>query len=263
MTDVALGGARPKLGIGKIIGETFSVFFRHIGHIALLSLLPSLLIVLVSYMLLPEGAAEYNLFEGLDPVTNPPPPYSFVNNMASTIFSLAVMAIVSALIVRLAYDAKSGRPMRTAIYVSSAVNNLIPLVVCSVGASLAIGGGLGLFILPGLYLAAMWCAMTPAIVIEGAGYKSFGHSRALTKNYRWPCMGVLIVIGISTMIPSMMFIALIGFPINSGPVVYVLTSIVSSIISFGLFGVATALLYARLREIRDGTSVDELADIFA
>ncbi|HEY7003680.1 MAG TPA: hypothetical protein VH281_05320 [Gaiellaceae bacterium] len=76
------------------------------------------------------------------------------------------------------------------------------LALAGLIAAVAVGVGLVLFIVPGLYLLTIWLLIVPAIMLENCGVgESFGRSRELVRGYGWSVFGVialtfLILIGV-------------------------------------------------------------------
>jgi hypothetical protein len=259
MTDVPVNTGQESLGVGKIIGDTFSLFISQIGNIFVLVFLPTLAIVLIQYWLTP-------VLDPSDPAFNPED-ISVGGQIVGIIVAMVGMSIISALVIRLAYDAKVGNPIRPAAYFSSAIAVIVPLVVCTLIVSIAASVAMIALIVPGLWVYAVWCCVTPAIVIENAGFGSLGRSAQLTKEYRWPCLGALIVVGICAYIPILILYLIFGSGVAFGfsftGIVYVLVNAVATVIYMAAIGICVALVYARLREIKEGTSVEQLADVFA
>lgn len=253
MTDTLPGATRQSLGIGALVGETFSIMFGCIPQLLLLAFLPALLITVLQYVIAP-GLYAQTAALGSYPWTG------FIIVMA---IALIGAAIITALIVRLAYDVKTGHAIRMGDYLASALAVAVPLIVCSIAATIAFMIGFMLLIVPGLILMVMWSVYTPAIVIERAGYASFSRSAQLTSGYRWPVFGALLL----------MFLIVIviggGFEIVSfmGPSFGAPGTVVREAITSGLTmafsGIFYSLLYARLREIKDGISVNDLAEVFS
>ena len=255
MTDVPLGTGKQKLGVGDILGDTFSILFGNLFQVLLLSLLPLIgLIVLAALLIVPffVGGGE-------------PDGILFVLAMVAVgLLYFATVFIMSALIVRLAYDVKTGHPLRLASYFSSTFSVLAPLLLCSLLTGIGMLIGFALLFVPGLYLMGMWICVTPAIVIERAGLGSLSRSADLTRDYRWACVGAILLL----------FLCLFGLGIVLNIIEAVLTAVagelVAGIVSIVLNGIMMAfsgifgaLVYARLREIKEGTSVEQLADVFA
>ena len=262
MTDVPMNTGNESLGVGKIIGDTFSLFISNIASIFMLVFVPTLVIVLVQYWLTPnidpDNLGAFN-----------PEDYSVAGHILSILVPMVGMSLISALIVRLAYDAKVGNPMRPGAYFSSAIAVIIPLVICTIIASIVTGIGIVALVIPGLWIFAVWCCITPAIVIENAGFDSFGRSAQLTKEYRWPCLGAMLVVILISYIPFFVLLGLFGSlafaggGVSSLGIAFILFQAVATTIYMAAYGICIALIYARLREIKEGTSVEQLAEVFA
>jgi hypothetical protein len=260
MTDLPMNTGQQSLGVGKIVGDTVSLFISQIANIFVLAFLPTLAIVLIQYWLTPN-------LDPNDPAFNPAD-ISVGGQLLGVIVAMVGMSIISALVIRLAYDAKVGNPIRPGAYFSSAIAVVVPLVICTIIISLAVGIAAIALLVPGLWLWAVWCCVTPAIVIENAGFGSFGRSAELTKEYRWPCLGALLVVGICAYIPILIIAMIFGFSAATsgfgfGSIVYLLVNALATVIYMAAIGICTSLIYARLREIKEGTSVEQLAEVFA
>ena len=124
------------------------------------------------------------------------------------------------------------------------------------------------YLIPALILLTMWSASAPALVAEGIGpIAAFGRSRALTKGFRWPVFGALVIFGIMYFALS---IALQGGSTTgmltlygSSPVAALaLATLVSTVM--GILNAAfLAGLYGELRDAKEGGSNSQLADVFA
>lgn len=257
MTDVPIAPApgQQSLRVGEIAGESFSIMFGNFFRVLLIGLLPMIVLIAIAAALF---VPLY--FNGTDPESA-----GFVAAIVAIVLIYFVISfITTALIVRLTYDAKIGNPLRLGSYFASALSVLGPLIICSLIVYISIVVGLVLLIVPGLYIWGMWICVMPVIVLEGAGLGALSRSASLTSGYRWACVGALIV----------MFFCLIGIGIVLNIAEYVvglaagddaasILGIVLSGISNAFGGIFVALLYARLREIKEGTSVEQLADVFA
>ncbi len=81
------------------------------------------------------------------------------------------------------------------------------LIVAGLLASIGIGIGIILLIVPGLYLLTRWALITPAVVLEkkSAG-EAFTRSSELTAGNRWKVLGVVVV----TMLIYLVGTAIVG-----------------------------------------------------
>ena len=253
MTDIPPAPARDSLGIGTLVGGTFSILFGNLHYLLILALVPSLLITLLQYVLAPDillDTAAVGEFNWL----------GFAIVMA---IAMVGSAIITALIIRLAYDAKAGHAIRLGDYLASAMAVAVPLVLCSIGATIATMFGLILLIVPGIMLLVMWSVLTPAIVIERAGFGSFSRSAQLTSGYRWPLTGALLLMIVIIIVIGAAF-EIVSFIVPSLGVTWIIAKeSISGALTMAFSGIFYSLIYARLREIKEGMSVEELADVFA
>ncbi len=258
MADTSVDVAAEKLGVGSLIGETFSIFFKRFIYVAILGVIPAVIIVFIQQTVAPPIDFD-----------NPASAESF--SVAGQIVSLIVGVIgssfVTALIIRFAYDVKTGKPIQIGSYFSSAAASIVPIFICSLIVGICTGIASIALLIPGLYVYSMWCAVVPAIVIEGAGFGSFSRSAELTKNYRWSCMGAIVLMYICAMIPMLIVGVVFGAAgaasnIGLTTIIFVIQALATGLV-MAFFGIGIALIYARLREIKEGTSVEKLAEIFA
>lgn len=253
MTDVSVNASPERLGAVAIISDTFSIFFARLPQVLLLAILPALVIALLNFWFV------------ADMTVDPTGQFSFpwLSFSAIILITLVGSSIVTALIVRLAYDTKTGHEMRLGEYVSSTLAVLGPLLICSILATLAFMVGFMLLIVPGIILMVMWSVLTPSIVIDRTGLASFGRSAELTRNYRWACLGALALMILCVIIIGVVFSLVTGLLSDLGAPIAIGLEALSSGLSMAFTGIFSALLYARLREIKEGTSVEQLAEVFA
>jgi len=100
------------------------------------------------------------------------------------------------MVVEAARDILDGRRDHT---IGSLFRSVTPvlgtLIVVGILAGIAIGIGLLLLIVPGLFLLTIWAVVAPVIVIERAGaIESFGRSRELVRGSGWQVFGVIVVL---------------------------------------------------------------------
>lgn len=69
------------------------------------------------------------------------------------------------------------------------------VAITSILAGIAIGIGIILLVVPGLYLLTIWCLIVPVIVLEGAGTgAAFARSRELVRGFGWQVFGTLVLV---------------------------------------------------------------------
>ena len=282
------------LGVGAIIGESFSILFRNFFKIFIAGFVPSLLGYLIPVSLL----ASFDLLTLQQLFLQQPEQASGAAALAGGFWALVqivVFAVTAALLVQLAYDAKLGRPVMLRRYIGPALLAVLPIAI--LGGAIAVllfvattalflGAGLlgpvAVIAIPVtpvliLWILAVFIVTAPAIVIERVGFRGLGRSAQLTRDYRWPIVGaivltflcyllinilvggviMLVLFGLVSMVPPTGFIGVIA-----GGILPVVFTAALFTIGFGLVGVFVALIYARLREIKEGIGVDQIAAVF-
>ncbi len=275
MTDTS-GVARPVFGVGKIAGDSFSIFFRHFFWILLISLLPVASLIVFGVVMAAGFSSVSLAAGGMSGL-------ALVAMIALFLLVFAVYFLMIAMIVRLSYDARIGHEIRIGSYLSSAIGSIVPIFLtsiimwlCMVGIMfvVAVGGallgtiGVVIFSIAGLigatFLYVIWIAAVPSIVVEKQGVSSLARSMELTSGYRWQCLGSIVIMFLSILGLSLVLgIVQVAFAAILGEFGGGIISLLSSGLALALTGIFIALIYARLREIKEGTSVESLAEIFA
>jgi len=280
---------RPSLGIGSVLGGTFRIFFSRFPMLFLMAYLPTLLAQLAIMWIM----GEFRVRLMADPGSVGPTASAILTFLALVLGLLMVgYGFATALIVPAAYDARLGHRSRLAAYIGVGLVRFGPVVLISVlvfgclflgnlviyfvfstvvsGIARVVGSGAGVLLLlaaiPAIYWAAMLSLSVVAIVVERVGIGAIGRSVRLTKDYRWPVIGTIILLGLCAGVVGYVFdFAVTQLFITTGILQYwlfFLTRAASMAIPMGLMSVGLVLLYARLREIKEGTSVQSLAQVF-
>jgi hypothetical protein len=260
MTDTTNIQPHSALGVGAIVSDSFSILARHFLPVLLLAIVPSALGLVVSGLLagweVAMGVAEPLLLDAAE----------IIRFILSLVVQVAAYGITTALLVQLAYAAKLDEPLRLGEYIGPALNAVVPITILSIAVSFLMVIGLVALILPGLWIYAVYSVAPAAIVIEKVGFGGLGRSAALTKDYRWPILGAIILMGIVTAIISFVAVYVAGLIIaamgSAGLVVGVLAVAAFTAVGGGLSSITVALIYARLREIKEGASVRDIAAVF-
>jgi len=258
MTDIA-AQPRPPLGVGDIIGSTFSIFFGRIAYILPLALIPAFVIELMGYMIVGEAQYTGEVDFGAGPSTAGVGSLLVLNLVGST--------LATAFVILAAYDARLGRAGNFGQYIGAVMQSAMPLILCSLIVGLATFVAMLALVVPGIWLYGVWCVVVPAIVVERAGFGGLARSAELTRDYRWPCVGTLILITICMLIVVMVLVFVAGLLIGLAGVAELAGGIVANALGsgfgLGLSGVCVAQIYARLREIKEGASVEQIVEVFS
>lgn len=150
------------------------------------------------------------------------------------------------------------------------VRAFFPLLGLGLLASLGMGLGFILLLVPGVILAVLWSVAAPAVVVEKRGVlESFQRSRDLTRGYRWNVFGLLVIYILLTWILG----AAIGavsvatggsFTGSSGSNLWInlLTGPVVNVLSGVIASAGVASLYYELRSVKEGAGPESLAEVF-
>ncbi len=133
--------------------------------------------------------------------------------------------LLEAALVKAVQDIRSGNAR---LSVGQTFSAALPSLGAVIGASLVAGIliwiGFFLIIIPGIYLATIWCLIVPVIVLENApAFSSFGRSNQLVKGRFWNVLGTLIlVILILLVVEIVVGIVLLALPTALGQALAVL-----------------------------------------
>ncbi|MBO0905506.1 hypothetical protein [Jiella sonneratiae] len=258
--DTAAGLPKPRFGVGSRLSDTFQIFSSRFALFGLIGVVAGFLMQLPSYLVV--GAQTFDsasqqasqAFIGENP-------FLFVAVVVA--LPLLVYSVLTAVLVLAAYDAKAGRDANVGAYVATALRAMLPLIVLSIVAWILIGLGFAVFVVPGLWLLGVLAVYVPAIVVEGAGFGALGRSARLTKGYRWPIVGFVVLVYVLFYLAGIALGFVGGRVVGVSPVLFLLLQGIVSGLSAAFASIAVAVAYARLREIKDGVGFADLADVFA
>jgi hypothetical protein len=277
-----------KFRIGRVFSNTFSVIGRSFGTLAvivgLFTTLPALIYNYWNFSRIAGvGAGGVAGMERSALAS-----YGIVSLIAGlVIFVLAFLA--QAALVRATVEDLNGKRPAIGDCIQMALRSFLPALGIGVVVFLAmilavlvtafiaslipiIGWLIGLAI---LIAAAIWAlsisVAIPVVVQEREGvFGSISRSRQLTKGSRWSIFWLFLIIGIVAIIIQGGFSLIFGLVIasaggisTSGIVVGSIGSSLVSTIFSTVISVAIAVTYVELRQVKEGASIDQLAEIFS
>ncbi|MDX8469142.1 hypothetical protein RFM26_25935 [Mesorhizobium sp. VK23B] len=260
MTTATLG--RPgRFEIGRVFNTTFGVITRNIGLCAGLALLfagvPTLLIRMWTQ---PQMEA---VMSG-DPSAMADPDQMLRNSYLSIfagLISFIFTLLLQSSLVRATIEDLNGRRPSFGDSVQIAIRFLLPTL--AIGLLVGIGSALAMIalIVPGIILWLGWSMSVPVLIQERQGvFGSMSRSRALTKGNRWSLFGLFLILLIIAMV--IQWGILVVLLLFGGILAELGAAVVQAVVSMVL-SVATAVSYVELRQVKEGTSIDELAKIFS
>ncbi len=272
MTGAAFAPQPGKLGAGRIIGGTFSVFIRKFGYMLLFGLLPALLTSLFM---------ELSRREAVHGVSASPLEFVLWHVLRPWMLWIVGAAIVMTAAINLVRATSSGNPVRTNIIARATIRSAAPVtlslcvmavsayfIVTAIVTPVMISGILAgpeaevlalIALTVALFFILAFFSIVPAIVVLEKRWFGFRRSMLLTRHFRWSCLGVMLTICVAAYliagVPDLLFL----FSHMAGSKLSRLVIFaVSLFILPALFGISSALIYIRLREIKEG----ETANIF-
>jgi hypothetical protein len=244
-----LGPSRAGFRSGTALSETFAFYFRNFLPFLVISavaLVPRMLVALPVVRLGAEGAARQSttalgltflaLFtEGLG--------VQFATGAAT----YGVLQELRGSEVTIAGCLRVGRSAFGRVFAVSFISNLV------------IGLAALLCLVPGIVLAVRWAVAVPVAVEEAPGAQgALDRSTLLTDGYRWPVFGVVFLVGtLSFGLAVALGVAFVAVPAGTE-----LAAITAALLSTGLAATSRAVMYYRLRSVKESIDVRELASVF-
>jgi hypothetical protein len=163
------------------------------------------------------------------------------------------------MVVEAAQDILDGRRDHTVGSLLRSVTPVIgPLIVVGILAGIAIGIGLILLIVPGLFLLTIWAVVAPVVVLERkSALESFGRSRELVRGNGWQVFGVIVVLFLLQLIVTQVVQA-IADGISDSFASYAVADLIVRLLVAPLSALAAAVLYFELRGRKEGADADAL-----
>lgn len=225
-----------------VISEAWDLYKRHFAHFATIAFIVYLAVAIVQALL----TALLGLFGAL----------------VALILSAVALFWVYGALTEAVSDVVDGR---ADLSVGETFDRTRPMIGPIAGAGLlagiAIGIGLILLIVPGLFLMTIWCLIVPAIVLENKGvFDSFGRSRQLVSGYGWNVFGVAAVAFLIYFVFEIV-LGLVLAPLPSAVGSFLYNVIAGTLAAPFIAGVLT-LLYFRLRHAKEGgTAAPPASDV--
>jgi hypothetical protein len=218
------------LDVGNVLQRVFTIYKEQFGLLIPAALVIFVPIAIINGLILSSGVLLAFLLTGI------------IGAIGTFLFQ--------GMVVEAARDILDGRRDHT---IGSLVGAAAPFIGRLAGAgilaSIAIGIGFLLLIVPGLFLLTIWAVIVPVIVLERAGvFESFGRSQQLVKGYGWPVLGVLVCLFVIQAILSGLLNGIIHAAL-SNVAGYVIADLISRTLIGPLSALAAAVLYFELKRL--------------
>jgi hypothetical protein len=264
----AIVSRRETFDFGGVFARAFGAVSRNGGAFLLLAVplggVPQLLLGFARRALLQDAAA-------LAAAANPTAPASITDVLGAlglvlavlvlAVASLLLSAVLQAALIYGALEDQDGQRRSAAEMLREGRRAGPALLAIAFMFSLGFGIGFILLIFPALIVATRWIAAAPARVAEGPGIsKAFSRSAALTKGYRWPVFGVILVFSVTAWVLAAVMLgsAAAIAPQSLDPdaatasLPFLLVNPVLNVLVSILAAVVVAAIYGELRRMKGG-----------
>lgn len=250
-----------KIQIGRIFSNMFGVIGRNPGVILGLSLL-------ISGM--PQALLQYYQVErfginGIGPDFSRLPEYLTIV-LSGVAIAIILGALLNAMISRAAIVDLSDGGASFGDCLSAALPAILPVIGIGILSGLAVAIGMIFLIVPGIYLWLGWSVAIPILIQERAGvFGSMSRSRELTRGNRWRLFALFLIIVVMVWIVQVAFglLSFFGASLGQASLSLAVAAAINGTVSSVLITTAAAVSYIELRRVKEGTSIDELAQVFA
>jgi hypothetical protein len=246
-------GFRGTFDTGQVLGQTFRVYFANFIPFVLLTTL---------------ALAPMLLFSAYASTLDPQTPLAQASSLVAQLLNLICSPIATGAITYGVFQQMRGGEVSIGDCLRVGLASLIPVFIVALVYGVGVGCGTVLCIIPGILLAVRWAVAVPAAVEERPGVSgAIDRSTYLTEGFRWQVFGILFVIGLINIGLTMVLMA--GFGIAAGSAEgfenggYLFAVGLLSILTTGLAATASAVMYYRLRSVKESIDVDQIASVFA
>jgi hypothetical protein len=238
--------------LGGVLGETFQIYFANFLPFVLLTALAYAPAILVA-VLVPapaQGATLQALLrtEG--------------RGLLGLLLRVLCGPLATATITYGVFQQMRGRNTSFADCLKVGLSNLLPVLGVAIVQGLAIGVSAIFCLVPGLIVAAMLAVSVPAAVEERPGLlAALNRSSELTEGYRWSVFGVLFILFILAIGVGLVF-NVVALGLASVPLLARVLREATVVVTSGLSATAAAVMYYRLRSVKESIDVENLASVF-
>ena len=157
----------------------------------------------------------------------------------------------------------SGNRASVGDLISRGLARALPVLAVSILAFFGLMLGMLLLVVPFFILACMWAIVVPANVVEGRGvFDSFKRSAELTSGYRWHIFGLGILYYVFAIIFTVVLAAVMVMVSLILPYLGMVVSFLINAVTTAFTAVSLTVIYAELRRVKEGVSVDQIAQVF-
>lgn len=245
--------------IGDVFGLGFSILRKHLAIILGLSALfymPMLVFTAIGFNRMGQG----DIGGGL------------VMNGIGTILSLVFGFILLAAVTYATIRSLQGREVTFGGALQQGLGRFLAVLGVSIVVAIMVGIGMLLLVIPGLIIATLLYVSVPAVVVERKGVlDSLARSSGLTRGHRWKVFGIIVLLFLFNMAlnllvtliaPAYNFSTANGTMTPEFSMLNLILTAVAGIIVYAFNAIFPAVTYYKLRTVKEGVDVDQIASVF-
>ncbi len=237
---------------GRLLSETFSTYFANFLPFLILTVVAYSPVLLMAFLTATGSGATNPLAAALV-------------NWGDWLFSPLAQSVVTYGVLQ----HMRGRDTTIGACLRAGFGALFPVLFVALLAAALILIGTLFCIIPGIILSVMFAVAVPAAVEERPGpIAALRRSAELTDGYRGQVFAVNLVLGLLGAAVGLLVLPVVGgleglAAMRETPsTTFLLTSQLLGLVPFGLTATAGAVMYYRLRSLKESIDVEELASIF-
>lgn len=230
----------PSFTAGSTLGRTWTTLFKNQAVFFGLPLTAALPPALVS-ALMPESGR-----------------LNAVMMLLGLVLGLAVQGAIAYAVFQTLRDERVVSPGAA---ISHGMRRLFPLILAALLVAVLTQLALFFFVIPGLVVSCVLAVTIQACVVERLGpLKSMGRSAELTRGHRWTVFGLVLIVGV--ILYGCAFVEIFWFPKMFGRMWGPLAGVLLTLLPQAFNYVMLAIIYADLRAVKEGITIDTLANVF-
>ncbi len=234
--------------MGKVLSDTFSIYFRNFVPFLLLTCV-ALSPLIVALVLMATGSLT-GMGQGM-----------IIIGLVLVVLSVILgPQLATASIMYGVFQQMRGRDVSIADCLGRGLSSLLPVMALVIVQFLGILLGFAACIVPGILLYLRWAVSVPAAVEERPGlFEALRRSTFLTEGHRGTIFGILFVLNfVSNLVQRV-----VGLGLGDDPLALLMVLGAVIVLGVGLSATATAVMYYRLRSLKESIDVDQIASVFA
>jgi hypothetical protein len=258
------GGSIPQRGIGDIISTALDIYkanAKSLITIVAIVVVPLSFIgaFLTGVVFAPDKIETTDLFTGQTiEISDSSLGIVIAGAVIGALISVVISAVLQAAIMRGAALASVGDPLDVEASYRYGFRRLGSVILISILVGLAVGFGLILFVIPGIFLAVKFSVSIPALVVEDRrGTDAMSRSWNITQGFFWHALGVWVVAFLVQMVVGFVLGA-IGAIFGDFWLVRWIFSAGAQIITAPFSALVSVLLYVDLRARSEALSGETL-----